>query len=147
MVAHLAGTGFHSIADAHLLSLHCGFFFVFECKISFPRFQYFFVDSCSSGSCDFSIFIEKLNLGPSTLPSYQETLTFISDLSHSYLLSFFFVNVAKSLEILFFISRNLLFISSILLFFLLYLHSNLYHFLLSASFGFTLLFFPSFLMM
>lgn len=117
--------------------------FVFECKISFPRFQYFFVDGCSAGSCDFSIFIEKLNLGPSTPSSCQETLAFVSDLSHSYLL-FFFVNIAKSLEILFFISKNLLFISSTLLFFLLYLHSNLYYFLLSASFGFTLLFFPHF---
>ena len=62
--------GFVFIMIAPLLRSHCGFFFVFQCRISFfGRFQHFLVNGCSAVSCDFGVFIKS-----SELTSFSSTI-------------------------------------------------------------------------
>ena len=56
-VIHLASTGFDYVVKVLILPFCCGLIFVFGCKILFGMFQYFFVNSCSTVSCDFGVFI------------------------------------------------------------------------------------------
>ena len=64
--------GFDYIIKAPILLSHCGFSFVFGCKISFYRFQSF-VDCCLAVS-DFGIFISDLKYFYSTILSEIEGL-------------------------------------------------------------------------
>lgn len=50
----MVGMGFDSIMNA-LLPFHCGFFFVFGCRISFLAVPFFFANSCSAVNCDFDV--------------------------------------------------------------------------------------------
>ena len=48
--------GFDYIVKVALLLSHCGFFFVFGCKVSFFFVgSYLFFDGCSAVSCDFCV--------------------------------------------------------------------------------------------
>lgn len=49
--------GFAYIMKVLLLPSHCGFFFVFRCRISFSEVSPFFVDDCSAVGCDFGVFM------------------------------------------------------------------------------------------
>ena len=55
-VIHLASMGFDYVVKVLILPFCCGLVFVFGCKILFGRFQSFFVNSCSTVSCDFGVF-------------------------------------------------------------------------------------------
>ena len=55
-VIHLASTGFDYVVKVLILPFCCGLVFVFGRKILFGMFQSFFVNSCSTVSCDFGGF-------------------------------------------------------------------------------------------
>ena len=46
------------IVKAPFLTFHCGFFFVFGCRISFLVVSIYFVNGCSAFSCDFGVFMK-----------------------------------------------------------------------------------------
>lgn len=53
------GMGFGDITEVPLLASHCGFFFVFACRVSFLVDSVVFVcflSSCSPVSCDVGVF-------------------------------------------------------------------------------------------
>ena len=52
-VAHLTGVGFDFIMTVPFLLVHCSFFFVLGCGLSFlGGFQYLPVNGCSTASCN-----------------------------------------------------------------------------------------------
>ena len=55
--------GFDFIVIAPLLPSHCGFFFLFGCRVSFlVGSSVFLVDGCSAVSCDFGVFVRMREL-------------------------------------------------------------------------------------
>ena len=70
-VTYLAGIGFDFIVISPLLLSHCGFFFVFECGVSFfGGFQHSPVNGCWAASCGFGALSgrdARMSFDPTTL--------------------------------------------------------------------------------
>ena len=86
MVTHPARIGFDYVTKESLQQPRCGFFFVFECKISFLVSSSLFSNSCSAVSCDFGVFVRGGELKSySTLFSGIKRLLLIWMLAASFL--------------------------------------------------------------